>query len=191
MGKLEPRTDETMCLNGRSWLPCYGDLRIVIMHESHKSKYFIHPGSYKMYQDIKRLYWWPKMKANIATYVSKCLTCAKVKSEHQRPIGFVSTTRDTLYGKWGQRSMMDFVHEASYVSPGSGIKLARMYLKSSHEAGIPFSISVIVDHSVRINFWRSLQKGFGFYKFGYEYCLSIRKTDQDKADETIQTSRGY
>nr|GFA82010.1 hypothetical protein [Tanacetum cinerariifolium] len=83
--KLEPRADGTLCLNGRSWLPCYGDLRTVIMHESHKSKYSIHPGSDKMYQDMKKLYWWPNMKADIATYVSKCLTCVKVKSEHQRP----------------------------------------------------------------------------------------------------------
>ncbi|GJW82512.1 hypothetical protein Tco_0146487, partial [Tanacetum coccineum] len=44
MEKLEPRMDRTLCLNGRSWLPCYGDLRTVIMHKSHKSKYFIHPG---------------------------------------------------------------------------------------------------------------------------------------------------
>ncbi|GKF44194.1 hypothetical protein Tco_0130746, partial [Tanacetum coccineum] len=42
--KLEPRTDGTLCLNGRSWLPCYGDLRTVIKHEYHKSKYSIHPG---------------------------------------------------------------------------------------------------------------------------------------------------
>ncbi|GJW96923.1 hypothetical protein Tco_0178731 [Tanacetum coccineum] len=48
-----------------------------------KSKYSIHPGSDKMYQDMKKLYWWPNMKANIATYVSKCLTCAKVKAEHK------------------------------------------------------------------------------------------------------------
>ncbi|GJR66997.1 putative reverse transcriptase domain-containing protein [Tanacetum coccineum] len=87
--KLEPRADGTLCLNGRSWLPCYGDLRTVIMHESHKSKYSIHPGSDKMYQDIKKLYWWPNMKANIATYVSKCLTCAKVKAEHKRPSGLL------------------------------------------------------------------------------------------------------
>ncbi|GKE35980.1 putative reverse transcriptase domain-containing protein, partial [Tanacetum coccineum] len=51
MEKLEPHADGTLCLNGRSWLPCYGDLRTVIMHESHKSKYSIHPGSDKMYQD--------------------------------------------------------------------------------------------------------------------------------------------
>ncbi|GJU41170.1 putative reverse transcriptase domain-containing protein [Tanacetum coccineum] len=66
--RLEPRTDETLCLHGRSWLPCYGDLRSVIMHESHKSKYYIHPGSEKMYQDMKKLYWCPNMKADIATY---------------------------------------------------------------------------------------------------------------------------
>ncbi|GJZ23094.1 putative reverse transcriptase domain-containing protein [Tanacetum coccineum] len=52
--KLEPRVDGTLCLNGRSWLPCYGDLRTVIMHESHKSKYSIHPSSDKMYQDMKK-----------------------------------------------------------------------------------------------------------------------------------------
>ncbi|GJR17805.1 putative reverse transcriptase domain-containing protein [Tanacetum coccineum] len=86
--KLEPLADGTLCLNDKSWLPCYGDLRSVIMHESHKSKYSIHPGSEKMYQDMKKLYWWPNMKANIATYVSKCLTCAKIptKSAHFLPI---------------------------------------------------------------------------------------------------------
>ncbi|GKE25239.1 putative reverse transcriptase domain-containing protein [Tanacetum coccineum] len=50
--KLEPCADGTLCLNARSWFPCYGDLRTVIMHESHKSKYSIHPGSEKMYQDL-------------------------------------------------------------------------------------------------------------------------------------------
>ncbi|GKD29606.1 putative reverse transcriptase domain-containing protein [Tanacetum coccineum] len=82
--KLEPRTDGTLCLNGRIWLPCYGDLRTVIMHESHKSKYSIHPGFDKMYQDMKKLYWWPNMKADIATYVSKCLTCAKETDPMER-----------------------------------------------------------------------------------------------------------
>nr|GEV41948.1 retrovirus-related Pol polyprotein from transposon TNT 1-94 [Tanacetum cinerariifolium] len=85
--KLEPRADRTLCLNNRIWVPCFGDLRTLIMHESHKLKYSIHLGSDKMYQDLKRLYWWPNMKANIATYVSKCLTYSKVKAEHQKPSG--------------------------------------------------------------------------------------------------------
>nr|GEZ06086.1 putative reverse transcriptase domain-containing protein [Tanacetum cinerariifolium] len=84
---LEPRNDRILCLNNRSWLPCYGYLRALIMHEAHKSKYSIHPSSNKMYQDLKQLYWWPNMKADIATYVSKCLTCLRVKAEHQKPSG--------------------------------------------------------------------------------------------------------
>ncbi|GKB73517.1 putative reverse transcriptase domain-containing protein [Tanacetum coccineum] len=82
--KLEPRADGTLCLKNKSWFPCFGDLRTLIMHESHKSKYSVHPGFDKMYQDMKKLYWWPNMKADIATYVSKCLTCLKVKAEHQK-----------------------------------------------------------------------------------------------------------
>ncbi|GKB80417.1 hypothetical protein Tco_0947312 [Tanacetum coccineum] len=51
--RLKPRAEETLCLNNRSWLPCYGDLRTLVMHESHKLKYSIHTGSDKMYQDLK------------------------------------------------------------------------------------------------------------------------------------------
>nr|GFA73576.1 putative reverse transcriptase domain-containing protein [Tanacetum cinerariifolium] len=94
--RLELRADGTLCLNGRSWLPCYGDLISVIMYESHKSKYSIHPGSKKMYQDVKKLYWWRNMKADIATYVSKCLTCARVKAEHQRPSGLENDPLEKL-----------------------------------------------------------------------------------------------
>ncbi|GJT91364.1 putative reverse transcriptase domain-containing protein [Tanacetum coccineum] len=61
--KLEKRTDGTLCLNRRSWIPCRANLRELIMQESHKSKPSIHPGSDKMYQDLKNLYWWPNMKA--------------------------------------------------------------------------------------------------------------------------------
>ncbi|GJU21897.1 putative reverse transcriptase domain-containing protein [Tanacetum coccineum] len=66
--KLEPHADGTLCLRNRSWIPCLGDLRELIMHESYKSKYSIHPGSDKRYQDLRKLYWWPNMKADIATY---------------------------------------------------------------------------------------------------------------------------
>ncbi|GJT89732.1 putative nucleotidyltransferase, ribonuclease H [Tanacetum coccineum] len=151
--KLEPRADGTLCLNGRSWLPCYGDLRTVIMHESHKSKYSIHPGSDKMYQDMKKLYWWPNMKADIATYVNKCLTCAKVKAEHQRPSGLLVQPKIPEW-KWDNITM-DFVTKLPKTSQGydtiwvivdrltkSAIftpmretdpldKLARLYLKES------------------------------------------------------------
>ncbi|GJY63684.1 putative reverse transcriptase domain-containing protein [Tanacetum coccineum] len=98
--KLEPRASGTLCLNGRSWLPHYGDLRTVIMHESYKSIYSIHPGSDKMYQDMKKLYWWPNMKADITTYVRKCLTCARVKAEHQRPSGLRYLNGSRIISLW-------------------------------------------------------------------------------------------
>ncbi|GJS32332.1 putative reverse transcriptase domain-containing protein [Tanacetum coccineum] len=182
--KLEPRADGTMCLNGRSWLPCYGDLRTVIMHESHKSKYSIHPGSDKMYQDMKKLYWWPNMKANIATYVSKCLTCAKVKAEHQRPSGLLVQPEIPQW-KWDNITM-DFVTKLPKSSQGydtiwvivdrltkSAIfmpmretdpmdKLARMYLKEVvTKHGIPVSIICDRDPRFASNFWKSLQKALG------------------------------
>ncbi|GJU69096.1 putative reverse transcriptase domain-containing protein [Tanacetum coccineum] len=78
---FEIRPDGTRCIKNRSWLPLFGNLRDLIMHESHKSKYSIHPGSDKMYQDLKKLYWWPNMKAIITDYVGKCLTCSRVKTE--------------------------------------------------------------------------------------------------------------
>ncbi|GJX33701.1 putative reverse transcriptase domain-containing protein [Tanacetum coccineum] len=182
--KLEPRTDGTLCLNGRSWLPCYGDLRTVIMHESHKSKYSIHPGSDKMYQDMKKLYWWPNMKADIATYVNKCLTCAKVKAEHQRPSGLLVQPKIPEW-KWDNITM-DFVTKLPKTSQGydtiwvivdrltkSAIftpmretdpldKLARLYLKEVvTRHGIPVSIICDRDPRFASNFWRSLQNALG------------------------------
>ncbi|GJU20736.1 putative reverse transcriptase domain-containing protein [Tanacetum coccineum] len=114
--KLEPYANGTISLNGRSWLPCYGDLRTVIMHESHKSKYSTHPSSDKMYQDMKNLYWWPNMKANIATYVSKGLTCAKVKAEHQRPSELLVQPEIPQW-KWDNITM-DFVTKLPKSSQG-------------------------------------------------------------------------
>nr|GFA64238.1 putative reverse transcriptase domain-containing protein [Tanacetum cinerariifolium] len=86
---FEVRADGTKCLRGRLWLPLFRGLRDLIMLESHKSKYSIHSGSDKMYHDLKKLYWWPNMKTDIATYVRRCLTCAKVKAKHQRPSGLL------------------------------------------------------------------------------------------------------
>ncbi|GKC14652.1 putative reverse transcriptase domain-containing protein [Tanacetum coccineum] len=86
---FEIHHDGTHCIKNRSWLPLFGNLRDLIMHESHKLKYSIHPGSDKMYQDLKKLYWWPNMKAIIAEYVGKCLTCSRVKAECQKPSGLL------------------------------------------------------------------------------------------------------
>ncbi|GJQ92453.1 putative reverse transcriptase domain-containing protein [Tanacetum coccineum] len=112
----KPMPMETLCLNNKSWLPCYGDLRKVIMHESHESKYFVHPGSDKMYQDMKKLYWWPNMKADIATYVSKCLTCLKVKAEHQKPSGLLVQPENPQW-KWDNITM-DFITKLPKKSGG-------------------------------------------------------------------------
>ncbi|GJW16852.1 putative reverse transcriptase domain-containing protein [Tanacetum coccineum] len=205
--KLEPRTDGTLCLNGRSWLPCYDDLRTVIMHESHKSKYSIHPGSEKMYQDVKKLYWWPNMKADIATYVSKCLTCAKVKAEHQRQSGLLVQPEIPQW-KWDNITM-DFVTKLPKSSQGydtiwvivdrltkSAIfipmketdpleKLARMYLKEVvTRHGIPVSIICDRDPRFASNFWRSLQKALGT---SLDMSTAYHPQTDGQSERTIQT----
>nr|GFA53141.1 hypothetical protein [Tanacetum cinerariifolium] len=93
------------------WIP-----KTVIMHESLRSKYSILSGSEKMYQDLKKLYWWPNMKANITTYVSKCLTCAKVKAKHQRPIGLLVQPKIPQW-KWDNITM-DFAIKLPNSSEG-------------------------------------------------------------------------
>ncbi|GKC17252.1 putative reverse transcriptase domain-containing protein [Tanacetum coccineum] len=182
--RLEPRTDGTLCLYGRSWLPCYGYLRSVIIHESHKSKYSIHPGFEKMYQDMKKLYWWPNMKADIATYVSKCLTCARVNAEHQRPSGLLVQPAVPEW-KWDNITM-DFITKLLRSSQGFNTiweivyrlkksahflpirendpldKLARLYLnRVVVRHGIPASIICDRDRRFTSNFWKSFQKALG------------------------------
>ncbi|GJW36578.1 putative reverse transcriptase domain-containing protein [Tanacetum coccineum] len=114
--KLEPRADGTLCLNNRSWLSCYGDLRDLIMRKSYKSKYSFHPGFDKMYQDMKKLYWWPNMKDDISTYVSKCLTCLKVKAEHQKSSSLLVQPEIPQW-KW-ENITIDFVTKLLRTSSG-------------------------------------------------------------------------
>nr|GEU71348.1 putative reverse transcriptase domain-containing protein [Tanacetum cinerariifolium] len=113
---LEPRADRTLGLNNQSQIPCFGDLRALIMHESHKSKYSIHPGLDKMYQNLKKLYWRPNIKAEIATYVSKCLTYAKVKIEYQKLSGLLVQPEIPQW-KW-ENITMDFVTKLPKTSSG-------------------------------------------------------------------------
>ncbi|GJU54851.1 putative reverse transcriptase domain-containing protein [Tanacetum coccineum] len=126
--KLEPRADGTLCLKMTKLLPPY----------------------------MKKLYWWPNMKADIATYVNKCLTCAKVKAEHQRPSGLLVQPKIPEW-KWDNITM-DFVMKLPKTSQvydqfwlivtdslrlrslpsmrenRPWINVARLYLKECHEA---------------------------------------------------------
>ncbi|GJU10169.1 putative reverse transcriptase domain-containing protein [Tanacetum coccineum] len=202
-----PRADGTLCLNNRSWLPCYGDLRALIMHESHKSKYSVHPGSDKMYQDMKQLYWWPNMKADIATYVSKCLTCLRVKAEHQKPSGLLVQPAIPQW-KW-ENITMDFVTKLPRTQSGNDTiwvivdrltksahflpmretdpmdKLAKLYLKEVvTRHGIPVSIICDRDPRFTSNFWRSFQKAMGTR---LDMSTAYHPETDGQSERTIQT----
>nr|GEY95508.1 putative reverse transcriptase domain-containing protein [Tanacetum cinerariifolium] len=182
--KLEPRTDGTLCLNNKSWLPCYGELRTLIMYDSYKSKCSVHSGFDKMYQDMKLLYWWPNMKADIATYVSKYLTGLRVKVEHQKPSGLLVQPEIPQW-KWDNISI-DFVTKLPKTQSGNDTiwvvvdrltksahflpmketdpmnKLARLYLKKVvTRHGIPVSIICDRDPRFTLNFWKAFQKAMG------------------------------
>ncbi|GKE35524.1 putative reverse transcriptase domain-containing protein [Tanacetum coccineum] len=205
--KLEARANGTLCLNNRSWLPCYGDLRTLIMHESHKSKYSVHPGFDKMYQDMKLLYWWPNMKADIATYVSKCLTCLKVKAEHQKPSGLFVQPKIPQW-KWDNIAM-DFVTKLPRTSSGydtiwvivnhltksahfllmketdSMDRLARLYLKEVvTRHGIPVSIICDRDPRFTSHFWRAYQKILGTR---LDMSTTYHPQTDGQSERTIQT----
>nr|GFB43830.1 putative reverse transcriptase domain-containing protein [Tanacetum cinerariifolium] len=82
---FEKRDNDGVYFFDRVWIPSVGGTRKLIMDEAHTSRYSVHPGADKMYYDLRDLYWWPGMKRDIAEYVSKCLTCSKIKAEHQKP----------------------------------------------------------------------------------------------------------
>ncbi|GJY48272.1 putative reverse transcriptase domain-containing protein [Tanacetum coccineum] len=153
--RLEPLADGTLCLHGRSWLPCYRDLRSVIIHESHKSKYSIHPGSEKM-----------------------------VKAEHQRPSGLLVQPEIPEW-KWDNITMdfitnlpkssqgfdtiwviVDRLTKSAHFLPirenDPSDKLARLYLnRIVARHGIPVSIICDRDGRFTSNFWKSFQKALG------------------------------
>ncbi|GJW24245.1 putative reverse transcriptase domain-containing protein [Tanacetum coccineum] len=225
--RLKPRADGTLCLNNRSWLPCYGDLRTLVMHESHKSKYSIHPGSDKMYQDLKQLYWWPNMKANIATYVtvlwrlkdysharanittyvSKCLTYAKVKAEHQKPFGLLVQPEIPEW-KW-EKITMDFITKLPKTANGYDTiwvivdrltksahflpmrendpmeRLMKLYMKEVvTRHGVP--VSIISDRDGRFTslFWKALNKALGTR---LDMSTTYHPEIDGQSERTIQT----
>ncbi|GKA69669.1 reverse transcriptase domain-containing protein, partial [Tanacetum coccineum] len=103
-GMMERREDGSLYFLDRIWVPLVGGVRTIIMDEAHKTGYSVHPGADKMYHDLRDMYWWPGMKRDIATYVSKCLTCAKVKAEHQRPSGLLQQPEIPEW-KWDKITM--------------------------------------------------------------------------------------
>ena len=99
--------DSVLRHGSRLCVPDSDGLRDQILDEAHKSAYSVHPGSTKMYHDLKGTYWWSGMKKNAAKYVSKCLICQQVKLEHQRPFGYLQPLPIPEW-KW-ERIAMDFV----------------------------------------------------------------------------------
>ncbi|GJW37028.1 putative reverse transcriptase domain-containing protein [Tanacetum coccineum] len=101
--QMERRSDGALYYLDRIWVPLTGDVRTLIMEEAHNSKYSVHTRADKMYYDLRDMYRWPRMKKDIALYVSKCLTCSKVKAEHQRPSGLLQEPEIPEW-KWERRT---------------------------------------------------------------------------------------
>ncbi|GJU74671.1 putative reverse transcriptase domain-containing protein [Tanacetum coccineum] len=160
-----------------------------------------------MYQDLKKLYWWPNMKAEIATYVSKCLTCAKVKAEHQKPSGLLQQPEIPEW-KW-EKITMDFVlglprtpsgydsiwvivdrltkstHFLKIKKTDSIEKLAQLYLKEIVcKHGVPTSIISDRDSLFTSRFWKSLQKAMGTQ---LDISTAYHPEIDGQSERTIQT----
>nr|GEW45580.1 hypothetical protein [Tanacetum cinerariifolium] len=151
--KLEPRANGTLCLNNRSWVPCFGDLRTLIMHESHNLKYSIHSGFDKMYQDLKQLYWWPNMKANIATY-------EKITMDFITKLPKTTNGYDTIW------VIIDHLIKSAHFLPmrenDPMEKLMKLYMKEVvTRHGVPVSIIFDRDDRFMSLFWQALNKALG------------------------------
>ncbi|KAL2252715.1 UNVERIFIED_CONTAM: Transposon Tf2-11 polyprotein [Sesamum indicum] len=122
--------------NGKSiCMPSVEELRMEIMHEVYYAPYATHPGSTKIYRDLRPYYWWPTMKKNVAEFVAKCLTCQQVKAEYQAPAGKLHPLTIPEW-KW-EKTTMDFVirlprtfrrHDAIWVIVGRLTKSAYFLL---------------------------------------------------------------
>nr|GEV87835.1 putative reverse transcriptase domain, ribonuclease H-like domain, aspartic peptidase domain protein [Tanacetum cinerariifolium] len=204
---FEIRTDGTRCIKNRNWLPLFGNIIDLIMHESHKSKYSIHSGSDKMHQDLKKLYWWPNMKAIIAKYVGKCLTCSRVKTKCQKPSGLLIQPKIPIRKR--ERIKMDFVtklpktsneHDTIWVIVDRLTKsvhfiptretksmgtLTWLYIKeiiSHHE--VPISIILDRDSHFTYRFWQSLQNALGNQ---LDMSTTYHPETDGQSERTIQT----
>ncbi|XP_071712923.1 uncharacterized protein [Rutidosis leptorrhynchoides] len=161
------RDDGTHYFTNRICVPKFGELRELVLDEAHKSRYSIHPRSDKMYQDLKALYWWPNLKADIATYVGKCLTCAKVKAEHQRPSGLL-TQPEIPQWKW---ECLEIIHETTekILQIQERLKMAQSRQKSYADVRRrPLKFQVGDKVMLKVSPWK------GVVRFGKRGKLSLR-----------------
>ncbi|GJT79529.1 putative reverse transcriptase domain-containing protein [Tanacetum coccineum] len=171
--KLEPRTDGTLCFNGRSWLPCYGDLRTVIMHESHKSKYYIHPVKAEHQRPSGLL-----VQPDIPQWKWDNITMDFVTKLPKSSQGY-----DTIW------VIVDRLTKSAIFVPMRETdpleKLARMYLKEVvTRHGIPVLIICDRDPRFASHFWRSLQKALGT---NLDMSTAYHPQTDGQSERTIQT----
>ncbi|GJY14664.1 putative reverse transcriptase domain-containing protein [Tanacetum coccineum] len=205
--KLETGADGIKYLNRRAWILKVDDLRKVMMDEAHRSRYSIHPRADKMYMDVKEYYWWPGMKKGITLYVRKCLTCAKVKAEHQKPSELLHQPAIPVW-KW-EKIMMYFVAKIPRTSRGHDSiwvivdqltkfahflpireyykldKLVELYINeivSRHR--VPISIISDKDSQFTSCFWRLLQKAFGTQ---LDISTTYHRQTDGQSERMIQT----
>ncbi|GJX73592.1 putative reverse transcriptase domain-containing protein [Tanacetum coccineum] len=175
--RLEARTDETLCLDNRSWLPCYGDTRTLIMHESHKSKYSIHPGSDKMYRDMKM----PSgllVQPDIPEWKWEKITMDFITKLPKMAAGFNSI--------W---VIIDRLTKSAHFLPmretDSTEKLMRLYMKEIvARHGIPVSIISDLDSHFTSRVWQSLHKALGTQ---LNLSIAYHPQTDGQSERTIQT----
>ena len=183
------------------------ELKNEILHDAHNSRYSIHPGSTKMYQDLKKNFWWPNMKKEIAEWVSKCDTCQRVKAEHQRPSGLLQPLEIPEW-KW-EHLAMDFVvglprtkanHDAIWIiidrltksahflpinEKFSLERLVQLYLKEIVvRHGVPVSIVSDRDPRFTSRFWRRFQEHLGTK---LNMSTAYHPQTDGQSERTIQT----
>ena len=83
--------EDVLYVNNRLVVPNVSELKQQILTEAHNSRFSIHPGGRKMYNDLKGHFWWKQMKTDIAEFVSRCLNCQQVKAERKRPGGLLQS----------------------------------------------------------------------------------------------------
>ncbi|KAL2237203.1 UNVERIFIED_CONTAM: Transposon Tf2-11 polyprotein [Sesamum indicum] len=160
------------------------------MHEAHYAPYAMHPGSTKMYRDLRPYYWWPTMKKNVAEFVAKCLTCQQVKTEHQAPAGKL---HPLTIPEWKRHDaiwvIVDRLTKSAHFLPirqnDSLDKLAELYvLEIVRLHGIPTSIVSDRDPRFTSHFWGSLQTALGTK---LHFSIAFHPQTDGQLERTIQT----